>query len=145
MSNTTLEQGSATIPAIKIGHSISKLSIEVIDCKHYLISEGKAFLLAINYQAHNSGNKNTTISEFEAHLVDEQNKLQTQTLTPNTSVRAGETTTPLTALFSFTPPFPYAQKIEIHFILNHTHGREVFVANSIQDQEKGGPREQKYV
>ncbi len=116
----------------KIKRLTPKLSIEVIACKHGIRRDGHAFLLEIDYQVHKTGKKNTTITSLEAHFVDAQGNLQDQTLTLKQYFGAGESTAQLEALFSFIPPFPYDQNIECHFVLYHTFGRKVFVANSAQ-------------
>jgi hypothetical protein len=106
--------------------------MDVVACKHGIRREGDAFLLQVDHQVRNNGDMNSTITSLEAHLVDAQNNLQSQTLNLNIDVGAKTTTAPLKALFSFAPPFPYAQNLKIHFILNHTYGREVFVTDSMQ-------------
>ncbi len=115
----------------RIGRLSSKLSVEVIACKHSLRDDGGAFLLWTEHRLYNNGNKKTTVTSLEAHLVDAENNFQSQTLTLNIEVGARANTNSK-VLFSFAPPFPYTQNLKIHFILNHTHGREVFVADSTQ-------------
>ena len=122
-----------------INRSKPTLSIEIIACKHNLTRDGDTFLLQIDHRAHNTGNKDTTITGLETHFVDEQNNLQTQTLPLNTKVHAKTSTPPATIQFSFTPPFPYAKNLKVHFILYHTHGREVFVTNSTQSNVQTQP------
>ncbi len=107
-----------------------KLSIEAVTCKHSLRNDEAAFLLLVNLQLHNRGNKKTTITGLETHFVDAQNRLQSQTLTLNLDVGTGVQATPVKVLFSFAPPFPTSEKLKVHFILYHTYGREVFVADS---------------
>ena len=101
-------------------------------CRHSLRADGGAFLLWIEYRGRNNGKKDTQITSLEAHFVDAQNNFQSQTLALALDVGAG-TSTPLSrALFSFLPPFPFAQSFEVHFVLSHRYGREVFVATSVQ-------------
>lgn len=118
----------------------SKLSIEVLSCKHGLSSDGSAFLLWTDYRVHNEGNINTMITGLEAHLVDAQNNLQSQTVTLSIDVAAGVSITPSKVLFSFVPPFPYDQNLKVHFVLYHKYGREVTIASSTRiDNQNGTP------
>jgi hypothetical protein len=110
----------------------SKLSVEVTACKHGIGDDGRAFLLLMDCRVNNSGNRSTTITGLEAHFVDPLNNLQSQTLTLSVDVGARASNFPLNALFSFTPSIPDTRNLLVHFILYHTFGREVFVANSVQ-------------
>jgi len=120
------------IGAWKIQRLKPKLSIEVVACRHGLRGDGRAFLLRTEHLVANSGRKNTHINSLEAHFVDAQNSFQSQTVALSIDVAAGTSTLPLKALFAFAPPFPYTPSFEVHFILYHTQGREVFAANSTQ-------------
>ena len=115
---------------------LPKLSVEVLECKHGTTADGSAFLLQMNCRVRNIGNRNTTITGLEAHLVDAQNKLQQKILTLRQEVDAGKNPASLEMLFLFVPPFPYVKNIVCHFILYHTYGREVFVANSVSSDMK---------
>jgi hypothetical protein len=109
-----------------------RLSVEVVACRHSLRDDDHVFLLWLEHRVHNRGKKNTRITGMEAHFVDAQNKFQSQTLKLSIDVGGEASTPPSKTLFSFIPPFPYAQSFEAHFILYHTYGREVFATNSVQ-------------
>jgi len=115
-----------------IKHPKPSLSVEVVACRHGLRSDGGAFLLWTEHRVRNNGNKDTQITGLEAHFVDAQSNFQSQTLALSLDVGAGTSISPWKALFTFVPPFPFAQSFEVHFILNHRYGREVFAATSVQ-------------
>jgi hypothetical protein len=108
------------------------LFVEVAECKHGIGRAGDAFLLQLNYQLYNTGGKNTTVTGLEVSLVDGLGNLQNQTITLKQDVGAGENPVKFVVWFSFASPFPYDQRIECHFVLYHTYGEKVFVANSSQ-------------
>ncbi len=117
---------------------MTRLSVEVVACKHGLASDGSAFLLWVDHRVSNLGNKSTKITGMEAHFVDPQNNLRIQEVTLNAEVDA-KASINVKVQFSFSPPFPYVQNFLVHFILYHAHGREVLVSKSAESERPKQP------
>ncbi len=109
-----------------------RLSIEVSNCMHGIKRDSSAFLLVIDFRVHNTGDKNSTLTALEVSFVDGQGNTQHKTVTLKQDLDAGKSTDEMEVLFSFIPPFPYAEKIQCSFVLHHTFGKQTFVAYSTQ-------------